>query len=450
MWANDSFRAPPVAPTNSSIWDVKDPSRPLPYSFQTPTPIAPPPVAGVAFVTQARAVRPKKPKVKQTRPRVLRALHPSSRSDPYGPSSSPIFVSSELQPSFPHLAPPSPPIDYPEPPSPVPVDEEVAVDDLPYASSVSGSEQAYGYERDESSPERSLFSPLRTGSPCTSVATPPCSPPLRPWSSPSGACLSPLMLGASLSMGDAAKSTPFVVRARSDPPVTSSQSRGEVAPSVYEACHQRRLPPMNFKKLAAASSGLDLPPMGIGLVLPPLHDSSASDRYDSADEGRDFDASSQTQPTARHAPYHIPNGPRSLCKESRTDLPPLRLLLGQLEVDEQQRAQSESQSQSHSQSSATLANKLLILQALARKRGAPTIPHQPSRGIAKKVECAAPTVPALRPRPIALARPTRAPACYLGQFKLGTGSGPGVTVTRVAGNRSAAAVHPQRGGLHAL
>ncbi|KAI1788117.1 hypothetical protein LXA43DRAFT_1097582 [Ganoderma leucocontextum] len=439
MWGNDSFRrAPPVVPTNMSIWDAKDPSRPLPYSFQIPPPIAPPPIAGIAFVTTSRALRPK-----SIRARLLPALHPSSQSLSHVPPCSSTIAPSLVTDSSRGPGPPPSPhstgyIPHLSSP-PLHLKNEPVVERLPPADYGCGPQQCYGLECDDSSPERSLCSISRTSSPSTSVATPPSSPPLRPWSSPPENCLSPLMLGERLSGRDLANGSPAIARARSDPPETSSQSRGEEALSVYETCCQRRLPPMNFEKPVASSLELDLPRMGMGLVLPALRvHSSGSDPQGFTDEGRDFDASRRPERTARHSPYHvIPNAPRGAHKESETDLPPLRLLLDQLETDEHRRTQSESQSQA--QPETTLAYKLLIHQAPAKKRRSPTSSRR--RHAVRTVESATP-VPTLSSSAAARVAPR-----YPGQ---GTVSGSGVVNPCTAGGRAAAAVHPQRGGLHAL
>ncbi len=309
-----------------------------------------------------------------------------------------------------------------------------------FTNYVSGSEQGYEYESGNSSPEPLVSF---TGSRFKTLPIPalPCSPPLRPWSSPGETCLSPLMLGENLSTDDLASSPPAIARARTDPPETSSQSRGEVALSVYEACRQRRLPPMIFKKPAAAPPELDLPDTGHGLVLPALRaqPSDSDDPQDSADEGRDFDASGKRERAPRHSPYYIANASRGAHKEGDSDLPPLRVLLDQLEIDEHRRAQSESPSET------ILADKLLSPQAPAKKRSVAPTSARGRRRRAVKTEAATPV-----PTQLSLSAAGGAAPLHPGTFKFRAIAVSGVGNACTPGGRAAAAAHPQRGGLHAL
>ncbi|PIL25302.1 hypothetical protein GSI_13191 [Ganoderma sinense ZZ0214-1] len=437
MWGNDSFRQapPPVLPTHSSVWDVRDPSRPLPYSFQTPTPVAPPPITGIAFVTEARAAR-SKPNAKQKLPRLLPAICPSSHSSSDSlASSSPIAPVTPEQSYLYTYQAPSPfghplgsVLSWPPPPPPGYVKDEPMVDELPPESNVSGPEC-------DTSSERSVFAVSKAKSSFTYLPIPPfsCSPPLSPWSSPGQTCLSPLLSEESLPAE--AQGSAAIARAQSEP-----LPRDEEALSVYEACCQRKLPPMVFKKKLATP----LPEVAIDLVLPALRvPCSAPDQQDSADEGRDFDASCQPERRARYSPYQTTNASGGAHQESEGDLPPLRLLLAQLEIDEHYRAQSEAQYESSSDP--LPADKPLNTPAPAtkkRKRKSPTTSRRRRAATTANATTQVPT-----PSLSAVARPATSPS---GQVKLGAVAGSAVAIPYTSGGRTAAVVHPQRGGLHTL
>ena len=449
MWGNDSFRrAPPALPPNLSVWDARDPSRPLPYSFQTPTPIAPPPITGVAFVTQARAAR-SKPKAKPKLPRLLPAFHPSSRSPSNNPSSTASPAALEQSYLYTYPVPSSsgqPPGSFaplswpPPPPPPGYVKDEPMVIELPSPSYASSSEQGHGSEPDYSSSERSEWSVPKKKKSFVYLPIPalPCSPPLSPWSSPGQTC-PPLMPEESLSGEDLPQDPPSIGRAYSEP----VQTRDGEGWGLYEVCRRRRLPRMIFKKPVTPLHELDLPGTGTDLVLPTLRTpSTAPDEQDSADEGRDFDASCQAERRARYSPYYTVNASRGAQEEGEGDLPPLRLLLDQLEIDEHRRAQSEAQSQPPS--NALLADELLTTLIPANERTSPAASRD-GRPAAKTTEAATP-VPT---QPSLSAVAGLAPR-HTGQVKLGAVSGSGAAIPCTAGGRTAASVHPQRGGLHAF
>ena len=242
----------------------------------------------------------------------------------------------------------------------------------------------------------------------------------------------------SLSGEDLPQDPPSVGRAYSEP----VQSRDGEGWGVYEVCRRRRLPRMIFKKPVAPLLELDLSGTGTDLVLPALRSPcTAPDEQDSEDEGRDFDASCQAERRPRYSPYHNVNASKGAQEEGEGDLPPLRLLLDQLEIDEHRRAQSEAQSQPPSD--ALLADKLLTALISVKERTSPA-PQLRDLRATNEAEAATPV-----PIP-SLSAVARSVPHHPGQVKLGTVSSSGAAIQCTTGGRTAASVHPQRGGLHAF